>query len=238
MQTSRQGKSNSTDLDDFHLGLIIAGERKMSRLFLRFLVLSVLLMPISVFGQITKWRYVQTIYSGVKLYMKDEFEKLKNKNILVWDKRVGPDGSFAILQVEWDCIEKSLRTKQMTLYDTDKILLKTFCEFNWQTVIPSSVAETLYNQICLAKPENRFAKIITVKANLRSFPDKDAEVLRIAEKGDRFILIEGTGENGWYNIADEKTQQDYWIHGNSIEIPEEKSVENKSKKTKNLKKSR
>ncbi len=197
---------------------------------MRFLVLSVLLMPISVFGQTTNWRYVQTIYGGVKLYMKDEFEKLKNKNIVVWDKRVRSDGSFAILQVEWDCVNKRLRTKQMTLYDTDKILLKTFYEFDWQTIIPSSVGEILYNQICLAKPEKRFAKIITVKANLRAFPDKDAEVLRIAEKGSRFILIEGTGENDWYNIADEKTQQDYWIQGNNIEISDEKIVEKKTKK--------
>jgi Bacterial SH3 domain len=202
----------------------------MSQLFLRFLVLSVLLMPISVFGQTTKWRYVQTIYGGVKLYMKDEFEKLKNKNIAVWDKRVRSDGSFAILQVEWDCVNKRHRTKQMTLYDTDKILLETFYKFDWQTVIPSSVSETFYNQICLVKPKNRFAEIIAVKADLRSFPDKDAEVLRIAEKGNQFILIEGTGEGGWYNVADEKTQQDYWIHGNNIEISEEKRVEKKPKK--------
>jgi hypothetical protein len=210
----------------------------MSQLFLRFLVLSVLLMPISAVGQITKWRYVQTIYGGVKLYMKEEFEKLKNKNLVVWDKRVRSDGSFAILQVEWDCINKRLRTKQMTLYDADKILLKTFYKFDWQTVIPSSVSETFYNQICLAKPENRFAKIIAVKADLRSFPDKDAEVLRIAEKGDRFILIEGTGEGGWYNVVDEKTQQDYWIHGDNIEIAKANIVVKKTNKPRKPRKPR
>jgi hypothetical protein len=72
----------------------------MSQLFLQFLILSVLLLPLSVFGQTTKWRYVQTIYGGVKLYMKDEFEKLKNENIAVWDKRIKSDGSFTVLQVE------------------------------------------------------------------------------------------------------------------------------------------
>jgi Bacterial SH3 domain len=202
----------------------------MSQLFLRFLVLSVLLMPISTFGQTTNRRYVQTGYGGVKLYMKDEFEKLKNKNTAVWDKRVRSDGSFVILQVEWDCVNRLYRTKQMTLYNSDKILLKTFYKFDWQTVIPSSVSETFYSQICLAKPKKRFAKIIAVKADLRSFPDKDAEVLRIAKKGNRFILIEGTGEGGWYNIVDEKTQQDYWIHGDNIKFSEEKSVEKKPKK--------
>jgi hypothetical protein len=168
----------------------------MSQLFLRFFVLSVLPVPISAFGQTTKWRYVQTGYGGVKLYMKDEFEKLKNKNTAVWDKRVRSDGSFAVLQVEWDCVGKRHRTKQMTLYDADKILLKTFYKFDWQTVIPGSVSEIFYGQICLAKPEKKFAEIIAVKTNLRSFPDRDAEVLRIAEKGDRFILIQGTGEGG------------------------------------------
>jgi hypothetical protein len=204
----------------------------MSQLFLRFLILSVLLMPISAVGQTTNRRYVQTIYGGVKLYMKDEFENLKSKNTAVWDKRVRSDGSFVILQVEWNCVNRLYRTKQMTLYNSDKILLKTFYKFDWQTVIPSSVSETFYSQICLAKPEKRFAKIIAVKADPRSFPDKDAEVLRIAEKGNRFILIEGTGEGGWYNIADEKTQQDYWIHGNNIEIAKANIVAKKTRKPK------
>jgi hypothetical protein len=110
----------------------------------------------------------------------------------------------------------------MTLYDADKILLKTFYKFDWQKVIPGSVSETFYSQICFAKPEKRFARIIAGKTALRSFPDKDAEVRRIAEREDRFILIEGTGEGGRYNIADEKTQQDYWIDGDNIEITAEK----------------
>jgi hypothetical protein len=219
------------DLDEFHFDSIITGEKIMSQLFLRFLVLSVLLIPYSVSGQTTKWRYVQTIYGGEKLYIKDDFKKLKNKNILVWDKRVKPDGSFAILQVEWDCINQRSLTKQITMYTADQTVLGTLYKFDWNTVIPSTVAETFYNQICFNKPQIKFAEIITVKANLRILPGKDAEVLQIAKKGDRFIVMEETGQNSWYNIVDEKTQQDYWVHGNSIKIIEENKTAKKPKKT-------
>jgi Bacterial SH3 domain len=109
-------------------------------------------------------------------------------------------------------------TKEMTMYEPDNTLIGVSNKFNWKPVVPDSVGDTLYNQICLPLPPTQFAEIITVKANLRSLPNPDAEVIRIAKKEDKFIVLPQTGTNGWYNIVDEKTQEDYWVHGNAIKI--------------------
>jgi uncharacterized protein YgiM (DUF1202 family) len=94
----------------------------------------------------------------------------------------------------------------------------------------------MYNQICLSHPEVQFAEIITVKANLRFLPNPDAEVLRIAKKEDKFIVLAHTATNGWYNIVDEKTQEDYWVHGNAIKIiSSEKKITLPNKKSIKLK---
>lgn len=58
-------------------------------------------------------------------------------------------------------------------------------------------------------------------------PDKEAKVLRTAGKGSKFILIEETGAGGWYNIVDEKTQEDYWVPENVIKIAEIKEKREK-----------
>jgi hypothetical protein len=182
------------------------------------ILLSMLSLSTPVLAQKTKWRYVQTIVGGVKVYLKNDFQKLKNKNLLSWDKRIKADGSHAVSQIEWDCQNKQFLTKEMTMYEPDNTLIGVSNKFSWKPVVPDSVGETLYNQICLSHPEVQFAEIITVKANLRFLPNPDAEVLRIAKKEDKFIVLAHTATNGWYNIVDEKTQEDYWVHGNAIKI--------------------
>jgi hypothetical protein len=200
------------------------------------LLLSILSLSTSVSAQKTKWRYVQTIVGGVKVYLKDDFQKLKNKNLLSWDKRIKADGSHAVSQIEWDCQNKQFLTKEMTMYEPDNTLIGVSNKFNWKPVVPDSVGDTLYNQICFPPPEVQFAEIITVKANLRFLPNPDAEVLRIAKKEDKFIVLPQTATNGWYNLVDEQTQEDYWVHGNAIKIiPSEKEIVLPTKKYVKLK---
>jgi hypothetical protein len=195
------------------------------------ILLSILSLSTSVL-----WRYVQTIVGGVKVYLKDDFQKLKNKNLLSWDKRIKADGSHAVSQIEWDCQNKQFLTKAMTMYEPDNALIGTYTKFNWKSVTPDSVGETLYNQICLPLSPTQFAEIITVKANLRFLPNPDADVIRIAKKEDKFIVLAHTETNGWYNIVDERTQEDYWVHGNAIKIiPSEKKTTLPSKKIIKLK---
>lgn len=181
------------------------------------ILLSILLLFTTVSAQKTKWCYVRTV-EGAKLYLKDDFQKLKNKNLLSWDKRIQSDGSYAISQVEWDCQNKQYLTRTITMYATDNTLIGTSTKFKWKSIIPDSLGETLYNQICFPLPPTQFAEIIVVNANLHFLPNTDAEVIRIAKKGDKFIVLLHTEKNGWYNIVNEKTQEDYWVHGNNIKI--------------------
>jgi Bacterial SH3 domain len=193
----------------------------MSKQIIRLSFLIIFLTAIlfaGVSAQSTKWRYVGTISEGVKMYLKDEVSKLKNRHLSVWDKRVNPDNSYVVSKVEWDCKNKRSLTRQMTLYNSDQKLLGTTKDFEWQYIIPDSVGEIILRQICFKKTKLQYAEIIAVKANLRAFANKDADVIRIVKNGTRFIVVEGTGKGGWYNVVDEKTQQDYWVHGNTIKI--------------------
>ncbi len=197
----------------------------MSQFIFRTAVLIVLFLlagsSVNVSAQKKAWHYLQTIYGGVKVYLNDEVQiLLRSKHRVVWDKRLNADNSFAVSKVEWDCLNKRSLILEMTMYDTDRISIGTTRNFEWQSVIPGTVAETAFQTICVAKPPAQFVEIISLQANLRSFPDAGAVVLGVAKQGSRFRVTPYGGQGGWYNIVDTKTEQDYWVHGSTIKIIE------------------
>lgn len=174
-----------------------------------------------ILGQNSVWHYVTTVYGGNKAYLNDEMKSLANANKSVWEKMAMPDGSFAIALAEWDCRNKRRLTKQITFYKPDQTVIGTTKkQFEWSEIIPGSTTDFMFTRICLAQPSPKWAKITTLKANLRSFPEISAPVLRVADKGDKFQIVPETGKGGWYNVIDVKTQEDYWLHGNTFEIVE------------------
>jgi hypothetical protein len=188
---------------------------------LLFLSIIISLNTENIQGQNSPWRYVTTVYGGNKAYLNDEMKNLANGNKSVWEKMTMPDGSFAIALAEWDCRNKQRLTKQITFYKSDQTVIGTTKkQFEWSEIIPGSTTDFLFTRICLTQPPPKWAKIITLKANLRSFPDISAPVLRIADQGDKFQIIPETGKGGWYNVVDVETQEDYWLHGNTFEIVE------------------
>ena len=146
----------------------------MSQRFLRFsnllLLVSILLISAEVFAQKVTWRYVRTIYEGTKIYLNDEVSTLPNKHLVVWDKRVNPDLTFGISRVQWDCLNKRLLTLEMTLYNRNQTVTGTVKKFEWMTIVPSSVADVMYQQICVEKPKPQFVEIIADNTNLLSLP--------------------------------------------------------------------
>ena len=209
----------------------------MSRKFFRRLLLIVtslmLFLPCAALAQKEKkneknkqneqkptWRYVQTIYGGAKVYLADDVEILANRHLVVWHKGLLASSAFAVSKVEWDCQLKKSLTLEMTIYNAAQIALGTTRKFEWQSIIPGSLSDVIYQQICFEKPPPQFIEITADEAPLRSLPDDRAGVLRTAKKGSRFLLIANTGQGGWFNIVDEKTQQDYWIRGNVVKIIE------------------
>ena len=187
----------------------------MSQRFLRFssllLLVSIPLLSAEVFAQKITWRYVRTIYGGVKVYLNDEVTALSNKHLVVWDKRLNADNSFAVSKVEWDCLNKIHLTLEMTMYKADQTVIGTIKKFEWKSIVPGSVADVMYQQICIEKPKPQFVEIIADNTNLLLLPLDNAKVLKIAKKGSKFVVLPETADGGWVNIIDEKTQQDYWV---------------------------
>lgn len=186
-----------------------------------FIVLSfvVLIFANAVLGQTIVWRYVTTLPDGTKGYLNDEIKNLANGNKTAWEKMVSADGSFIIALSEWDCRQKRRLTKQITPYNTDQMVIGTKkTGFEWMEVIPSSISDFTFSRVCRPPQPERFAHIISEKANLRIFPDASAPVIRIAVQGENFLIVPESGAGGWYNVIDVITQEDYWIHGDTFEI--------------------
>ena len=178
----------------------------------------VLILQITGQAQRVRWRYVSTIYDGVKIYLDERIVTAKNKHKIVWDKRVKMGGAVAVSQVDWDCVNKRSKILEMVLYRADQSLIRSTKKFEWQNLVPGTISEILFQQICKAKPRLRYVEIIIDSAGLFAGPLDNGTPLRIATKGSRFVLVEGTGPGGWYNIVDARTQNDYWVHGNNIKI--------------------
>jgi hypothetical protein len=192
------------------------------RLFLIYTII-VFGLTNNVFGQTATWQYVTTVTGGSKLYYKNDIKVLANKNLSVWQLVIMPDKSFAVALEEWDCGNKRRVARQITFYRADATVIGTRKQSEWNAVIPGSSADYIFRRVCLPATTIRWAQITAVKANLRSLPDANAPVLRIAERGEKFQLIEDIEQDGWFNIVDADTQEDYWIRGSTFKILSESS---------------
>lgn len=200
---------------------------------LLFLLLTSLISTNEVLGQKKVWRYVTTVYGGDKGYLNDEIKILFNGNKSAWEKMVSTDGSFAVALGEWNCSDKLRLTKQISFYRSDQTIIGTSKkQSEWTEIIPDSISDLMFRRVCLASPPVKFARIISLKANLRIFPDVSAPIIRIADQGDKFQIIPESGKGGWYNVVDSVTQQDYWLYGNTFEIVESTPVKQEQKKKK------
>jgi hypothetical protein len=165
-----------------------------------------------------KWFYVATSAEGWKFYYQKEIAKLENGSPALWTRVFYADGSSIQMFDEWRCAEKRYRIIEATTFSSKDEMLDGDKDLPWNHVSPDSVSEILFSIVCEQKEETRKVEIIAPEANLRSHPNKDAPVLRTAKKESKFSLSLAKTFNGWYNIVDEKTQKDYWIHGNTIKI--------------------
>jgi hypothetical protein len=187
------------------------------RLFL-FYPIIILCVTNSAFGQAATWQYVTTVTGGSKLYYKNDIKVLANKNLSVWELVIMPDKSFAVALEEWDCGNKRRVARQITFYRADATVIGTQKQSDWSTVIPGSSADYIFRRVCLPAPTARWAQITTTKANLRSLPDANAPVLRTAERGEKFQIIEDIEQDGWFNVIDVTTQEDYWLHSSTFKV--------------------
>ena len=200
---------------------LLSGNLVLSLSFL-FCILAVLILTDIGFAQTVKWKYVATLgRNDTKVYFNGEIKVLPNKNVTVWQKMIVFDGTYTISQEEYDCTNKRRITRQITYYRADQMAVETKKKsFEWQEIIPTSTADFLYNWVCLPPQPVKWAEINVQQANLRNFPDPYASILRTAKRGERFQLVPETGKDGWFNIIDVTTQEDYWLQDNAFEMVE------------------
>lgn len=165
---------------------------------------------------IVTWHYVATLPGGVKSYLNEELKVLPNKNKVRWEKLVKPDGSSAIALVEWDCAAKLRLSRQITFYNADQSVIGTKkTGFDWMPIIPGTAADFLDRRIC-SVIKIQTAEIARTTAQLRTFPNDDAPIAKVAKRGDKFQIVPESGQGGWFNIVDAATQEDYWLLHNQF----------------------
>jgi len=187
------------------------------RLFLLYTIITLCITNSSV-GQTATWQYITTVTGGSKLYFKKDIKVLANKNLSLWQLVTMPDKSFAVALEEWDCGNKRRVAREITFYRADATVIGTKKQSEWSEVIPGSSADYIYRRVCLPAPTPRWAEITAKKANLRSLPDSNAPVLRTAERGEKFQIIEDIEQDGWFNVIDVTTQEDYWLHSSTFKV--------------------
>jgi hypothetical protein len=176
----------------------------------------------------SKWFYLATSAEGWKFYYQKETLKLENGGLGLWTKVVYQDGSSMQMFDEWRCAEKRYRIIEATSFSPNSQILDGEKNLSWNQVSPDSVSEILFAIVCERRTETRKVEVIVLEANLRSRPSKDAPVLRTAKKESKFSLSLAKPFSGWYNVVDDETQEDYWIHGNTVKIVENKAVKKKN----------
>jgi len=201
-------------------GLFFCLYSRIFSLSILFCTLAVLISVNKAFSQTVKWRYVATLgINASKVYLNDEVKVLENKNVTVWQKLILANGLYAISQEELDCQNKRIITRQITYYRIDQTVDETKKKsFEWEEIIPSSTGDFLYSRVCLPPQPVKWAQIDLQQAYLRNFPDPSAPVIRKAKRGERFQIIPETGKDGWFNIVDPITQQDFWLQDNAFEM--------------------
>jgi hypothetical protein len=181
---------------------------------------AILIFTAAAFAQTATWRYVATLPGGIKNYLNDEVKTLLNENSVRWEKMIKSDGSSATALVEWNCPSKLRLIRQITFYNSDQSVIGTKKKgFEWSPIIPGSSADFLYRRVCSAITLQT-AEITASQADLRAFPDNTAPIVKAARRGDKFQIVPGSGEDGWFNVVDAATQEDYWLLRNQFKTIE------------------
>lgn len=190
------------------------GRKSRSLLFCIFCLFAFLT---SVFAQNQEWVYIARSEEG-RFYVKRKIDQLPDGNRAMWTKLVYDDGSERISYTEWDCKARRFRLKQTSSYAADGTAIEHLKNLDWAFVTPESAAESLFGEACGKPMEVKYAVIILKKVKLRGEPNINGGVLRAAKRNEKFPLTPFNPVGAWYQIYDQKTLVEYWVHGNGIKI--------------------
>ena len=199
----------------------------MSQLIFRFLlaisIFSICAVDILSQKKPARWLYVALSAEGYKHYRLEKIDRLENGNLASWMKTLTTEGVYRNTYSEYDCKNNRFRILQDNFYFADDKLYtgrKEPFDPNWTTPPPDTLAEILFAAVCKPPIAPRIVEITVNRANLRSKPHPQGDIIKTAEKGAQFQVSMGLEVENWFNVVDEATQEDYWIHRSVFEFVE------------------
>jgi hypothetical protein len=189
-----------------------------------FSTIAVSLLQLTVFAQSNspKWLYFGTDAEFNRHYLRNIYDKSEGGFIRGWIKIISPEDVYTERMYNWDCKKRSMQLLYVAVYYPDNTLaLKQDKPDEWSQVVPDTLGDKMLDYICGIKRDVYWAEITSTKANLRIFAGTEHKVLRVARKGEKFRVISSLENKIWYNVIDEETQKDFWIHYSTIKIYKE-----------------
>ncbi len=166
-----------------------------------------------------KWLYFGTDAEASRYYLRSDTKKNNDGYFQGWMKTVFDDLTYSERLYQWDCKGKRMnRLYLAAYYANNKLLYKEEGKESWEVIIPDTLGDRMLNHLCGVKIDIYWAEVTSLKANMRLYPGTNQEVLRIANKGQEFRIISFLNDKSWYNVVDEETQEDYWVHKSTINI--------------------
>ena len=166
----------------------------------------------------TRWLYVTLGGESAKYYIRDDIEKLSKNLYRSWDRTDYPNGTHYISRTEWNCQDQKMKRLNLTLYDEDDNAVASQQFTEWEMIVADTVGEMLLARVCGTTDLSYQVEIEPQKANLRERNDLHSRILRVAVKGEQFRIVNQTLDKQWYNVVDEVTQQDYWVHQSVVKV--------------------
>ena len=192
----------------------------------------------------SRWVYVVSSDEGTKVYLENTYKERSNGVKVIWAKYVSKDGTYNLHLIEYDCQQGKHRTTEFISYNRIGAVIdsqsRTYA--TWETPVPESIGEALFDEICEVKrknippprqpeyqiPESKrsapekedigvdYAIITVTRANLREAADVNSTVIIEMPKGDLVVLLDRTPIDSWYNVIHVKSNQEGWVHYSTI----------------------
>ena len=166
-----------------------------------------------------RWLFVTTAENNIKHFIRNDVENIGDNLFRSWNKSVTQNGAYYITQTVWDCKNMAVRTLSTADYDrTGRVVSSKKLFEDWEGITADSIGEGMLNRACGRADLSYWVEIRSSKTNMRQFPQLDSPILRFGDKGGQFRIVSRSDDGYWYNVVDEKTQKDYWVHESTVKI--------------------
>lgn len=181
------------------------------------------------FAQDNRWVFIADDADDTSFFIDITSRKIIGDRVRTWHKNIYKDGSYRINLAEWNCDEEKYFMLDSTVYSKSGSYIRKDKGTEWYFVVPNSVNEIIYKFACFGLPENfsidtlsagkTVVEVTVNKANLRSAPSRNSQIIREASIGERFPLVSNELVSYfWYQITIPGTNETAWIHRSTVKL--------------------